>query len=413
MERWLPQWVLDNPVLLQGAYLGALFALAIVVYWVVRTWLVWAIRRLIKRSKVTWDDALVDAKVFARLAHIPPALVVSYGIAWIPDVDPGLAVLIQRVTFALIVVVASASLISFLTALNDVYDASPEYRRRPIKAYVQLVKIAITIVTAIIVVSTLMDRSPWIFLSGLGAMTAVLLLVFRDTILSLVASVQIASNDMIHVGDWVEMPQAGVDGDVIEVALHTVKVQNWDKTISTIPTHKFIDESFKNWRGMALSGGRRIKRSIHIDTSSIRFLSDAETTEFGRWSLLSDYITEKRAELERFNAELPGEATANADLRRLTNIGTLRAYIAAYLRHHPKIHDRGYTLIVRQLAPGPTGLPLELYCFSNDQEWASFEAIQADVFDHILALVPEFGLRVFQSPTGHDLALLAPDAASS
>jgi miniconductance mechanosensitive channel len=410
MERWLPQWVQDNPLLSDLTHLGVLLTLSFVVYWIVRGWLVWGIRRLAARSKATWDDALVDAKLFARLAHIPPALVIYYGIAWIPELDEDVAALVQRVAVSLIVVVASTSLVAFLTALNGVYESNPEYRRRPIKAYIQLVKIAIAIVTTIIVVSTLMDRSPWIFLSGLGAMTAVLLLVFRDTILSLVASIQIATNEMIHVGDWVEMPQAGVDGDVIEVALHTVKVQNWDKTISTIPTHKFIDESFKNWRGMSLSGGRRIKRSVYIDIRSVRFLTADEIEKFGHWALLADYITDKRAEIERYNAESGGDARVEADLRRLTNIGTLRAYMVGYLRNHPKIHDRDYTLMVRQLAPGPQGLPLELYCFSNDQEWTNYEAIQSDVFDHILAIVPEFGLRVFQAPTGHDVADLVAAA---
>ena len=410
MERWLPQWVQDNPVLSDLVHIGVLLAVAFAIYWIVRGWLVWGIRRLAARSKATWDDALVDANLFARLAHIPPALVIYYGIAWVPKLDADLAILVQRVAVSLIVVVASTSLVSFLTAINGVYESNPEYRRRPIKAYIQLVKIAIAVVTTIIVVSTLMDRSPWIFLSGLGAMTAVLLLVFRDTILSLVASIQIATNDMIHVGDWVEMPQAGVDGDVIEVALHTVKVQNWDKTISTIPTHKFIDESFKNWRGMSLSGGRRIKRSVYIDIRSVRFLTAEEIEEFGRWALLADYMAEKKAEIERYDAESGGDGRVEADIRRLTNIGTLRAYVASYLRNHPKIHDRGYTLIVRQLAPGPQGLPLELYCFSNDQEWANYESIQSDVFDHILAIVPEFGLRVFQSPTGHDVADLVSAA---
>jgi miniconductance mechanosensitive channel len=410
MERWLPQWVLDHPLLSDFVYLGLLLAGSFAVYWVVRGWLVWGIRRLVARSTATWDDALVDAKLFARLAHIPPLLVIYYGVAWIPELDEGLAALIQRVAVSLIVVMAATSLVAFLTAVNGVYESNPEYRRRPIKAYIQLLKIAIAVVTMIIVVSTLMDRSPWIFLSGLGAMTAVLLLVFRDTILSLVASIQIATNDMIHVGDWVEMPQAGVDGNVIEVALHTVKVQNWDKTISTIPTHQFIDESFKNWRGMSLSGGRRIKRSVYIDIRSVRFLSADEIEKFGHWALLADYIADKKAEIERYNAESGGDARVEADLRRLTNIGTLRAYIVGYLRNHPQIHERDYTLMVRQLAPGPQGLPLELYCFSNDQEWVNYEAIQSDVFDHILAIVPQFGLRVFQAPTGHDVADLVAAA---
>ena len=410
MERWLPRWVLDHPVLSDLVYLGLLLAGSFLVYWAVRVWLVWGIRRLAAHSTVTWDDALVEAKVFARLAHIPPALVVYYGVGWIPELDAGLVVLIQRVAISLIVVVVSASVISFLTAVNSIYDANPEYRRRPIKAYVQLVKIAIAIVTAVVVVSTLMDRSPWIFLSGLGAMTAVLLLIFRDTILSLVASIQIASNDMIHVGDWIEMPQAGADGDVIDVALHTVKVQNWDKTISTIPTHKFIEESFKNWRGMALSGGRRIKRAVAIDVASVRFLSDDEIDRFGKWSLLSDYIAAKREEIAGYNAEPGRDAAINADIRRLTNLGTLRAYITTYLRSHPKIHGTGYTLIVRQLELGAQGIPLELYCFTNDQDWARYESIQSDIFDHLFAIVPEFGLRVFQAPSGHDLAGIGPSA---
>ena len=245
-----------------------------------------------------------------------------------------------------------------------------------------------------------MDQNPLIFVSGIGAMTAVLMLVFKDTILSLVASVQIASNDMVRLGDWVEMPKLNADGDVIDIALHTVKIRNFDNTITTVPTSKFIDESFKNWRGMSESGARRIKRSIYIDKSTIRFLTDEEVNRFKRFKLLEDYVEKKQEEIRAFNESLGGSGE-DVNWRRMTNIGTLRAYIVNYLRNHPKI-DQSRTLLVRQLAPTPHGLPIELYVFSNDTKWVAYEGIQADIFDHIIALLPEFGLRLFQHPTGAD-----------
>jgi len=368
-----------------------------------------AVRRLVARSQTTWDDALVRAELFLRLAHIAPALVAFYGAQAIPELGPTLATLIQRVAASLIAIAVALSVGAFLTALNDNYSAKPENRRRPIRGYVQVVKIAVFLLTALIVVSILMDRSPWLFVSGIGAMTAVLLLIFKDTILSLVASVQITTNDMVHVGDWIEMPQFGADGDVVDVALHTVKVQNWDKTITTVPTHALISGSFKNWRGMSLSGGRRIKRSLFIDVASIRFLKPEEVQSFEGFALLGDYMRRKREEIEGYNAEDGRNPEISADIRRLTNLGTLRAYIASYLRNHPKIHG-GMTLLVRQLAPGPRGLPIEMYCFTNTTDWNEYESIQSDIFDHILAIVPEFGLRVFQSPSGVDIERLAAES---
>lgn len=401
MLESLPQGMLET-----GLALAGLFAVSWLVLVLSRWTLLRVIRKLARSSQATWDDALVEARVFSRLAHLVPALVVYYGIQLIPDVPESVDLLIQRVALALMVVVVASSSSAFLSAINEIYSQNPEYRRRPIKGYLQVVKIVVTLLTALLVLSILLDRSPWIFLSGIGALAAVLLLVFRDTILSLVASVQIASNDMIHVGDWIEMPQAGADGDVIDVALHTVKVQNWDKTISTIPTHKFIDESFKNWRGMSLSGGRRIKRSVSIDVNSVRFLTAEEEARFEDWSLLREYVAGKRAEIEAWNSQPNRDASINANIRRLTNIGTFRAYVLEYLRSHPKIHDSGYTLIVRQLAPSASGLPIELYCFTNDQAWDRYEGIQGDIFDHIIAMVPEFGLRVFQAPSGADFERL-------
>jgi miniconductance mechanosensitive channel len=241
-------------------------------------------------------------------------------------------------------------------------------------------------------------------------MTAVLLLVFRDTLLSLVAGIQITTNDLLRPGDWIEMPQFQADGDVIDIALNSVTVQNWDRTLSVIPTHKFLEHSFKNWRGMSESGGRRIKRAFHVDQTTIRFLTDDEVEAFGRWELLGDYIAGKTGELRAHN-ESRSEARGTGGnvvphQRRLTNIGTLRAYVIAYLRAHPGIHQ-DMTFLVRQLAPGPHGLPIEVYVFTSDIRWPVYEGIQADIFDHLLATVPEFGLRVFQNPSGADVAALA------
>jgi miniconductance mechanosensitive channel len=302
--------------------------------------------------------------------------------------------------FVVLTGVAAAS--NFLAAANDIYSETyAEARNRPIKGYLQVVSIFLYIAAGIVVVALLADRSPVVFLSGLGALTAVLMLVFRDTILSLVASVQIMSNDMIRIGDWVEMPQANADGDVIDIALHTVKIQNWDKTISAIPTHKFISESFKNWRGMSEAGGRRIKRAIFLDVSSVHFLTEEEVNHLSRYEFLKDHMAAKREELARANRRTPSDPDLIPERRRLTNVGTFRAYIQHYLRNHPKVHQE-MTLLVRQLASGPTGLPMQVYCFTNDTAWANYEGIQADIFDHLIAILPEFGLRVFQEPAGGD-----------
>ena len=237
-------------------------------------------------------------------------------------------------------------------------------------------------------------------------MTAVLLLIFRDTILSFIASLQITSNDLVRVGDWIEVPKFGADGDVKDIALHTVKIQNWDKTITVIPTHKLIDETFKNWRGMAQSGGRRIKRSVLMDIESIKICDDALVERLKKIHLITDYVQDKLLELEKYNVEQQVDTSSPVNGRRMTNIGTFRAYVVAYLRQHKKIH-RQMTFLVRQLPPGPNGLPLEIYVFTNDTAWANYEAIQADIFDHILAVVPEFDLRVFQNPTGRDFSSLS------
>ncbi len=388
------------------------------------------VHRVASRTKSTWDDRIIERQVFHHLANIAPALVTYAGIGWALGVGPDVlvdtpavdlqsttwdglmlagAILVRRVSLSWMVVALTRAAGGLLAALNDIYTESySDADSRPIKGYLQVITLFLYGAAGIVVISILAERSPVVFLSGLGALTAVLMLVFKDTILSLVASVQIMSNDMIRIGDWVEMPQANADGDVIDIALHTVKIQNWDKTISAVPTHKFISESFKNWRGMSESGGRRIKRAIHIDMSSIHFLSDEELARLSRFEFLHDYLEAKRTELEVANArEVPGDDVV-PERRRLTNVGTFRAYVRHYLRNHPKVHQE-MTLLVRQLQPGPQGLPLEIYCFSNDTAWANYEGVQSDILDHLIASLPEFGLRAFQEPAGSDVQALRSD----
>jgi miniconductance mechanosensitive channel len=399
--------------------LAALAAAAWVTDWLAAHLFRGAIRRVAARTKSTWDDRLIDRKVFARIAHVVPGVIVYYGIARTLGVSPAeaeaaasttafVAALAQRVALSFIVITVAMSASAFLEAVNDIYNESyHDAKNRPIKGYLQVVSLVLYIAAGVVVVSILADQSPVVFLSGLGALTAVLMLVFRDTILSLVASLQIMSNDMIRIGDWVEMPQANADGDVVDIALHTVKIQNWDKTISTIPTYKFITDSFKNWRGMSESGGRRIKRSLSLDVSSIRFLEPEEIERLSRFELLRDYMAHKRDELARSEVEEDKERASGVIplRRRLTNVGTFRAYVFAYLQANPKVH-KDMTLLVRQLAPTSKGLPIELYCFTNDIAWASYEGIQADIFDHLFAVLPEFGLQAFQEPAGRDFKQL-------
>jgi len=381
----------------------SLLLIAILADLVAKRLLLVAIRAVVTRTRSDWDDALLEHKVFGRLAQIIPAIIIYSGVDFLPGVSEADQAVVHNVAGAYMILVIVLTLAAVLSAANHVYESRPIARLRPIKGFVQLAQVAIYILGAILVIAALIDRSPVILLSGLGAMTAVLLIVFKDTLLSLVASLQLTGQDMIRVGDWLEVPQFGADGDVIDVALYTVTVQNWDKTITKIPTHRLISDSFKNWRGMSESGGRRIKRSINVDFNSIRFLTAEEVRRFKDFALLKGYIEAKEAELNAYNEGLdaPGESAVN--LRRLTNVGTFRAYIYNYLKHHPKIHDR-MTLIVRQLQPGTEGLPIEIYCFSNDIDWVAYEGIQADIFDHIAAIAPEFGLRLYQRLAGADLA---------
>ncbi len=379
----------------------ALFALALVA-WTVN----WLLKKVILRAAAPVLDtrSLTADKAAARAATAAPLLLISQGIQHIPNLLPEIVTVVHNVAEALIVLSIAMGISGALDYVNEVYRRRPEAKSRPIKGYLQVLKIAIYFGAAIVMVSALIDESPLLLLSGLGAMAAVLLLVFKDTILSLVASVQLTSNDMLRVGDWIEMPSMNADGDVIDIALHTVKVQNFDKTITTIPTHKLISDSYRNWRGMSESGGRRIKRSLVIDQNSVRFLGVEELVGLKRFKLLDAYLARKEEEIAEWNRHELASGVDEINARRITNIGTLRAYVIAYLKSHPRIADEGFTLLVRQLPPGPQGLPLEIYCFTDTVHWAEYEAIQADIFDHMLAILPQFGLRIFQEPSGLDLA---------
>jgi miniconductance mechanosensitive channel len=397
-------WLEGLPVI--ASELGGLTILllvGIVADLVIKRVLTKLVRRAAKGTRGQWDDIIVERNAFGRLAQIVPALVIYFGVRLMPGLGEKLITVIGSLSLAYVALMVVLTIEALLSAASEIYESYPVSRERPIKGFIQITKIAVYMFGGIIVVSILMNKSPVVFLTGFGAMTAILLLIFRDTILSLVASIQMTSLDMVRVGDWIEMPQYNANGDVVDVALHTIKVQNWDKTITTIPTHKLISESFKNWRGMKETGGRRIKRSINIDVNSVRFLSEEEIEHFKEFKLLQDYIVERQQQLADYNAKL-GD-TANVNLRRLTNFGTFRAYLRNYLLNHPRIR-KDMTLMVRQLQPDETGVPVEIYCFTNTTEWSEYERIQADIFDHILAQSPEFGLNVFQSPSGRDFRRL-------
>ena len=394
-----------HPLLPPAAGLLALLVAVIIIDLIVNHVLLRIVRAFARRTSATWDDAIVAHNVFGRLTQVLPALLIYVVVPFIPGLPEAGVQLIRNVAMGYTVLMLTLALTAMLGAANTIYSATPLAKDRPLKGFVQLVQIVVWIFGGVMIIATVLDRSPLLLLSGFGAMTAILLLVFKDTILSLVASVQLTAQDMVRVGDWIEMPQFGADGDVVDVQLHTVKVQNWDKTITTIPTHRLITDSFKNWRGMSQSGGRRIKRAIFIDVSTIRIQTQDEVHHFTRFALLKDYIKKMQQELTDYNAGLATEVDAEVNRRRLTNIGTFRAYAFNYLKNHPKIH-KDMTLIVRQLAPGPEGLPLEIYCFTITTEWAAYEGIQSDIFDHLLAIVSEFGLRLYQKPAGSDLANL-------
>lgn len=396
---------------------AALIALALLVLiaalanWLAKKIVVRLITQLIEHTPLREESEYFE-KLVSHLSNVVPAVIIGLGITTVPNIPDRLVSVSQNVAWAFIIFSLARVLSDFLSLANHSYEHRDDAAMRPIKGYIQVAKIVIYAAAAILMVAQLIGQSPLLLLSGLGAMAAVLMLIFRDTILSLVASVQLRSNDMLRVGDWIEVPELNADGDVVDIALHVVKVQNFDKTVTYIPTHRLISDSFRNWRGMREWGGRRIKRSIHIDQGTIGFMTDEQWQEARRFRLLKPYMESKEAELAEWNARLAPDDGEPVNRRRPTNFGTFRAYVIAYLQHNPHVTDRG-TLLVRHREPSDVGLPLEIYCFADTAVWLDYEAIQADIFDHLLSILPEFGLRAFQQPSGGDVKAVSSGVASA
>ncbi|MBE1299603.1 MAG: mechanosensitive ion channel [Alteromonadaceae bacterium] len=352
--------------------------------------------RIILATKNKWDDALEQHGFFKRIAHVVPAVLIHLLTPLFLFEQDALLVGLQKFAVIYLIFTVTWSISAIFNTLQDVYNETRYAKRVPITGFVQVGKLFVTVIAVLLVIAELLNKSPLILLSGLGAVTAVIILVFRDTILGFVAGINIVANRTVNNGDWIEMPKYGADGTVLAVGLTTVKVRNWDNTISTIPTYALMSDSMKNWRGMEESGGRRIKRAIHIDVNSIKFCSEDMLGKLAQLELLNDYVTNKRAEIKAQHEALKNQQLADVNQRQLTNVGTYRIYLERYLKSHPMI-NQNLTLLVRQLAPTEKGLPIELYAFSSDKAWANYEAIQADIFDHALAIMPLFELNAYQA----------------
>ena len=389
----------------QYPWLEMLISFAILIFlaalanFIAKRIIVRGIRHIITKLKSPHQAIFAQHSVTRRFANIVPAIVIMNGISAVPHLPLKVITLIQMGAQAFIFLTLALSISEALNIFNLVYQRNPKSRNKPIKGYLQLIKLILFVVCGLMILGTFLKKDVFTLLAGFGAMAAVLMLVFQNTILSLVASVQIASYDMVRIGDWIEMPSLNADGDVIDMSLHTVTVQNFDKTLTTIPTNKLVTDTFRNWRGMSNSGCRRIKRSIFLDQSSVHFMTDSEQRKLKDFLLLDHYLDAKQDEINKFNDHLSNQSEYNQ--RRLTNVGTFRAYVEFYLRQHQGI-AQNQTILVRQLQPTSEGLPLEIYAFTNTTAWASYESIQSDIFDHLIAIIPEFGLRIYQAPSGYD-----------
>lgn len=400
----LQEWSNQYPWLEMITSFSIVIFLAILANFVAKQVIVRGIRKLISKTAFANNDIITQYSVIQRIANIVPALVIMNGISTVPHLSDKVENFVQMVTQAFIFLTIALAISEFLNIFNLIYQRNPKSRNKPIKGYLQLVKLIIYVVCVLMIIGTFLDKDVFTLLAGFGAMAAVLMLVFQNTILSLVASVQISSYDMVRIGDWIEMPSLNADGDVIDISLHTVTVQNWDKTLTTIPTNKLITDTFKNWRGMQDAGVRRIKRSLLIDQISVHFMTSQEQDKLKKFLLLDHYLNSKNEEIEQFNQQLVNQSQYNH--RRLTNLGTFRAYIEFYLKQHPGISNTE-ALIIRQLQPTSEGLPIEIYAFTQTTVWKEYENIQSDIFDHLIAIIPEFSLKLYQAPSGTDFKQFA------
>ncbi|TQR11633.1 mechanosensitive ion channel family protein [Psychrobacillus soli] len=371
--------------------------LCIVANFITKKVVIRIITKMVNNSKFQWDNMLLERKVFHKLSHIVPPIIIYYFAPTFLSVQH----LIEKGAMTYLIIMGVIIINSSLNAINDVYQTYEISKVKPVKGYIEVVKIIVITLGVIMMIANLIEKSPLILLSGIGALSAVFMLVFKDSLLGLVAGIQLSNNDMVKVGDWIEMPKYGANGDIIDISLNTVKVQNFDKTITMIPSYALISDSFINWRGMQTSGGRRIKRSLFIDTNSISFCTEDMISNFKNIHYLTEYIISREREIAKYNSKKKINKSNPVNGRALTNIGVFRAYISNYLQNHPGINQE-MTLMVRQLAPSEHGLPLEIYAFTNSVQWAVYETVQADIFDHLFAIAPEFGIQLFQNPTGND-----------
>lgn len=413
ITRYLKDWLInsglsENYSKIIADYSGFLLiiAFALIVFYVAKFIIVRWVHRLASKSTSNWDDAFVERKVFKRLAYLIPALIIHSASSYvIPDYPVTLVVVLTLIK-VYIVTVSMIVFKSILDASNDIYNSYEISKTRPIKGFIQVAKIFLYVVYAIIIITVLFLRTNGFgWLAGLGAFSAVLLLVFKDPILGFAGGIQLATNDMLRIGDWIEMPKYNADGIVLDITITTVKVQNWDKTITTIPTYFLVSDSYKNWRGMQESGARRIRRHILIDLNSVKFCTTEMLDRFSKFEYVRDYITHTEEELSKYNQEKNVDPGVMINGHRQTNIGVFRAYLTAYLKSNPNLHQ-DLPLMVRQLQPTETGLPMEIYAFSKEQEWELFERIQADIFDHVMAGIKFFDLQLFQNPSGADFQTL-------
>lgn len=398
-------WLSEGPEQIGIIDITIVLGLALLVYLLIARGVAQTVVRFAERSKSKIDDMIVDRVKPRRLSLIAPLFVIYYFAFFISD---GADIIRTIVLFASLWL-GVVSVNGLLDSFNDIYESRSEYTGQPIEGYMDLLKILVLLVGIILSISLITGQSPVVLLTGLGALSAMLLLVFRDTILGLVASFQINANDLVKEGDWLEVPDYEADGAVIQITLHQIKIQNWDKTISVVPTYKILEVAYKNWRGMSESGGRRIKRSLNLDINSVAFLDNDMIEKCRRIQILRDYIDTQLAELADWNQAHGVDESVLVNGRRMTNMGTFRAYVEAYLKNHSQIR-KDMTLLVRQLPSGPNGIPIEIYAFTNTTDWLEYEDIQADIFDHLLAVVPEFGLQVFQDPSGADFGGLLRSA---
>lgn len=381
--------------------LFCLFLIGIVSWLITKKLIVNAIHKLFLKTKMTWDDLLIEKKIFDKLAYIIPAVLVIFTVPSILVEYPKLSSYIVTLAMIVILLVIIWTIIALLEVFDIILSKSPIFKDKPITSYIQVLNIVVYFVGGILILSLLLGKSPFYFLGAMGAMTAILLLIFKDTILGFVASIQMSVYDMVRVGDWIAMPKYDADGDVMSINLSTVKVQNWDKTITTIPTYAFITDSFKNWRGMSNSGGRRIKRAIYLKVSSFCFCDNEMLEQFKQYTLIRDYILQKEIEIKKSNSSLIDNESNPVNIKSLTNIGVFRVYAENYLLSNPKINTE-MTTMVRQLDPTSQGMPLEIYCFTYEKEWEKHEVIKSDIFDHLLTITSQFQLEVFEEPTGRD-----------